>query len=40
MLVGIVLLNLNQIDIVFRDISIALMTLTIVFWPKVLPRSP
>ena len=37
-LVGIVLFNLTQIDIVFRDISIALMTLALVFWPKTSPR--
>ena len=34
-LLAIVAFNVADIDIVFRDISIALMTVALVFWPKV-----
>lgn len=39
MLVGIVLFNLGQIDIVFRDLSIAAMTLALALWPQATPSS-
>lgn len=35
MLLAIVAFNLAQMDIVFRDLSIAALTLALVLWPKV-----
>jgi hypothetical protein len=37
MLLVIVAFNLAQIDIVFRDLSIAALTLALALWPKVAP---
>lgn len=34
-LIGIVSFNLAQMDVVFRDISLAMMTLALALWPKV-----
>lgn len=39
MLVAIVAFNLAQIDIVFRDLSIAAVTLALAFWPNVPPSA-
>jgi uncharacterized membrane protein YphA (DoxX/SURF4 family) len=33
LLVGIVLVNLNQFDVLFRDLSIAAMALALALWP-------
>lgn len=35
LLLGIVAFNTAQMDVVFRDLSIALMTLALALWPKV-----
>lgn len=39
MLVAIVAFNLTQMDIVFRDLSIAAITLALAFWPNVPPPA-
>ena len=36
MLVGIVAFNLSQFDVLFRDLSLALVALALVFWPTAL----
>jgi len=36
-LIAIVVLNLSGLDVVFRDLSIALMTLALALWPKTRP---
>lgn len=40
MLLAIVVLNIPEMDIVFRDISIALMTLALACWPEPLAVVP
>lgn len=39
-LIVIVALNWNGFDVVFRDLSIACMTLALALWPKVEPSFP
>lgn len=39
MLLGIVLTNVSQMDVLFRDVSIAMMTLALVFWPNAAPST-
>jgi uncharacterized membrane protein YphA (DoxX/SURF4 family) len=38
LLVGIVLVNFNQFDVLFRDLSIAAMALALALWPE--PNEP
>lgn len=41
MLAGIVLFNWNQLDVLFRDLSIAMMALALALWPSARPaRAP
>ncbi|MDO8407997.1 MAG: hypothetical protein Q7S95_02045 [bacterium] len=35
MLLGIVAFNLSQLDVLFRDLSLALVALALVLWPRV-----
>lgn len=35
MLVAIVAFNPSQMDVIFRDLSIAVMTLALAFWPEI-----
>lgn len=39
LLLGIVAFNTAQMDVVFRDLSIALMTFALALWPKVEPHE-
>lgn len=39
LLLGIVAFNTAQMDVVFRDLSIALMTLALAFWPAANTKS-
>jgi uncharacterized membrane protein YphA (DoxX/SURF4 family) len=41
LLLAIIMLNLNQFDVLFRDLSIAAMTLALTLWPSVTkPNEP
>ena len=40
MLTAIVAFNLNQLDVLFRDLALALMSLALVFWPSWKQNEP